>query len=475
MGWFDKKPAEPINTEPTAEEKAAAARAALLTKLEKALTTEAAFMVMTVDNLAWICPYTLTRIASPFGYLEPAKEHLLRTQPWTKLKPRALADLQVIRWIMWLKEHMEFETQLRIFGPDGRWLNPFNGLWVRLKTRSQVIGQELLQEVAEALARCPEAQKGVMLDKYRIEEAQRQTRFSSQHSTQPMDTGSHGTVKVSGSRASSESGRMAKESSLPGLDEDMDKAERIIAKMLAPLPSIDGFGFTVYYEPHSQVGGDFYECKEIAPGKFFIALADVTGHGVQGAMVVVGALKALRFILKQEKDLITILTKLNDEVKQDLLSGQFITMFAAVLDVETRTLTHVCAGHHPSFLLSMNRKVVCEKIGNKGPALGLMGGEIFKRALKPTSIVLEPGDTVIMYTDGLTEVHNARNVEYGDFRLIGTLLGNIESHYDEVVSAAVADARNYAAGVLEDDVTVMSLSIEMPKEEEEQPEAGKPA
>jgi sigma-B regulation protein RsbU (phosphoserine phosphatase) len=157
-------------------------------------------------------------------------------------------------------------------------------------------------------------------------------------------------------------------------------------------------------------------------------------------------------------------------VKQDLLSGQFITMFAAVLDVETRTLTHVCAGHHPSFLASLSRNVVCEKIGNKGPALGLMSGEIFKRALKPTSVQLQPGDTVIMYTDGLTEVHNARNVEYGDFRMMGTLVGNLENPYDEVVAALVRDARVFASGILHDDVTVMSLSIEMPQENEDKPE-----
>jgi serine phosphatase RsbU (regulator of sigma subunit) len=464
MGWFDKKPPPVENVEPTPEERAAAQRALLIDKLEKALTSEASFMVMTVDNLAWICPYTQERIASPFGYLEPAKEHLLRVQPWLKLKPKTLAELQLIRWVMWLKDHMEFESQLRIFGPDGRWLNPFDGTWVRVTQKSNVITPELLQEIATALAKCPAAQKGQMLDKYGLEQAQKANRFSSQHSLGSMDSGNHGTVKISGSRANT--GSSTNIAASLGLDEDMEKAERIIAKMLAPLPQIDGFGFTCHYEPHSQVGGDFYECKEIAPGKFFIALADVTGHGVQGAMVVVGALKALRFILKQEKDLIQILTKLNDEIKPDLLSGQFITMFAAVLDVETRTLTHVCAGHHPSILASLSRNVVCEKIGNKGPALGLMNGTIFQRALKPTSITLQPGDTVIMYTDGLTEVHNNRNVEYGDYRLMGTLVGNLENPYDQIVGALVQDARVFASGLLHDDVTVMSLSIEMPKDEE---------
>jgi serine phosphatase RsbU (regulator of sigma subunit) len=473
MGWFDKKPQEPVKAaEPSPEEKAAAALASLAEKIEKALSTEGAFMVMTVDKLAWICPFTGGRIPAPFGYLEPAKEYLLKQQPWSKYKQKTLEELQQFRWMLWLKEHLELEPRLRVFGPDGRWLNPFNGLWVRMKTRSQTATNDLILELANALAKTPEAQKGEMLDRYKLEEAQRQNRFSSQANLSPMDSGNHGTVKVSGSRAGGTTARHAGNSSVPGLDEDMDKAERIIGKMLSPLPTIEGFGFTVHYEPHSQVGGDFYECKEIEPGKFFIALADVTGHGVQGAMVVVAALKALRFLLRQEKDLITILTRLNDDIRSDLLQGQFITMFAGILDVASSTFTCVCAGHHPSIMASLGRKVVCEKVGNKGPALGLMSGELFKRGLRPTPIKLEPGDTIIMYTDGLTEVHNIRNVEYGDFRLMGTLLGNLENPYDEVVAALVQDARVFAGGVMHDDVTVMSLSIEMPPEETES--AGEP-
>ncbi len=470
MAWFEKKPPEPVNVEPTPEEKAAAARALLAQKLEKVLETDPAFKVMTVDGIHWICPYTGTRIQAPFGYPEPAKEYLLDNQPWTKAKQKTVDEVQQFRWLLFLKENMELEPSLRIFNADGRWLNAFNAQWVRLSRKDGAVTAEMMQELALVLSKCPEAQSGKMLDKFKLDEAVRSTRFSSQQQIQPMDSMTHGTTKVSGSRADTTS--RTKKAETGSLNDDMDKAERIIEKMLAPLPAISGFGFTVHYEPHSQVGGDFYECKEIEPGKFFLCLADVTGHGVQGAMVVVAALKALRFILKQERGLVEILTRLNDEVRTDLLTGQFITMFAGILDVQTRTLQCVCAGHHPSFFVSMSKKTVLEKIGNKGAALGLMSGEMFKRSLRPMPITLEPGDTVIMYTDGLSEVHNARGAEYGDWRLMGTLIGNIEQPYDEVVSALVRDARQFASGVLEDDVTVMSLSIEMPKEEDEEQPSG---
>jgi hypothetical protein len=296
MAWFEKKPPEPVKVEPTPEEKAAAARALLAQKLEKALASDPSFQVMTVDGIHWICPYTGTLIQAPFGYAEPARDYLLDAQPWTKLKPKTYDEIQQFRWLLFLQEHMELEPSMRIFGADGRWLNPFNAQWVRLSRKDGTITTEMMQEIAQVLSKCPEAKPGKMLDKFKLDEVLRSTRFSSQHQMQPVDTGAHGTTKVSGSRAADGTGKTPK-AQTGSLNDDMDKAERIIEKMLAPLPAIEGFGFTVHYEPHSQVGGDFYECREIEPGKFFLCLADVTGHGVQGAMVVVAALKALRFIL----------------------------------------------------------------------------------------------------------------------------------------------------------------------------------
>ncbi len=461
MAFFSKKP-DAVPVEPTPEEKAAAARTLLVQKLEKALATEPSFKVMTVDGINWICPYTGTLVSAAFGYIEPAREYLVAAQPWMKAKPKTVEEMHVFRWVLHLKHSLEMEPNLRIFSGDGRWLNPYTGMYVRLSRKDQSITEEMIQELAGILAKCPQAQNGRMLDRIKLEDAQKSTKFHS-GTYQPMETGLTATTRVSGSRAGIDTTSVQKRT----IEDDMDKAQSILEKMLSPPPAIPGYGFMVHYEPHAQVGGDFYECVQLEPNKYFIALADVTGHGVQGAMVVVAAMKALRFILKQEKGLVEVLTRLNDEVKADLLTGQFITMFAGILDVEASTITCVCAGHHPSLLASLKRRTVLELIGNKGPALGLMKGDIFKRGLKPLTTKLEPGDTVIMYTDGLSEVHNSKGVEYGEFRLMGSLISSLELPYDQVVQRVVGEARHFAAGVLEDDVTVMSLSVDLPKEEGE--------
>jgi hypothetical protein len=459
MAFFSKKP-DPVPVEPTPEEKAAAARALLIQKLEKALATEPAFKVMTVDGINWICPYTGTLVSAAFGYIEPAREYLVAAQPWLKAKPKTADELLTYRWVLHLKNSLEMEPNLRIFSGDGRWLNPFTGLYVKLSRKDQSITEEMIQELAGILAKTPQAQTGRMLDRAKLEDAQKTPKFHSGNYS-PMEEGLTATTRVSGSRAGATTSVVKRT-----IEDDMDKAQSILEKMLPPPPAIPGFGFIVHYEPHAQVGGDFYEITELEPGKFFIALADVTGHGVQGAMVVVAALKALRFILKQEKSLVEVLARLNDEVKADLLSGQFITMFAGILDLSSTTFTCVCAGHHATLLASVKRRTVLEQVGNKGAALGLMKGDIFKRTLKPLTLKLEPGDTLLMYTDGLTEVHNSKGVEYGEYRMFGSLVSSLEDPYDQVVRRVVGEARHFAQGVLEDDVTVMSLSMELPKEEE---------
>jgi hypothetical protein len=467
--WFDSRkppPQQELTPEEIAAQQREQQRQALLRKLDQALTSDPAFKVMTVDGLNWICPFTGTRIPSPFGYQDPAREHLLKTQPWTQAKAKKLDELQQFRWLLHLKEHLEFEPRMRMFHADGRWLNPYNGQWVRVGARDNRITPEVLQDLALVLSKCPEAQSGQLMEVFKLEEVARASRLNNATGQLPgASAGTNVTTRVSGSRAGATAKDTTTQSIKGGLDDDLERAKSIIEKMLTTPPTIPGFNFVVHYEPQQQVGGDWYECLEIEPGRFFICLGDVTGHGVQGAMVVVAALKALRHILKHEKSLVDILARLNDDIKTDLLTGQFITMFAGILDVRETTFTCVLAGHHKSLLASSERAVVLEQVGNKGAALGLLSSEMFKRTLRPLALKLEPGDTLIAYTDGLTEAHNASGVEYGEMRFMGSIIGHLDQPYDEVVSAMVQSARNFAAGVMEDDVTVISLSIEPPKDE----------
>lgn len=460
------KKTTPPPAPPTAEERAAMARQQQYAKLQQALEKDPAFQIMTVDGLGWICPYTGTVIAAPFGFQDPALKHLLDTQPWTKTQKKAIEQLQAVRWLNWLRQQLPDEERLQIFHSDRRWLNPFSGQWERLQRIHASLTDDCIKDIAVTLSRCAVAAKpkAEMLASSKLEalrnqksqEASRHEIDISQQSGAP-----NATVRRSGVidiRGSANAG-------ISGNDVDLQKAGSIIQKMLAPMPIIPGYGLMVHYEPHSAVGGDFYECAHLGDGRYLLAVGDVTGHGVQGAMVVVAALKSLRHVLKQTQDLVEALARLNDDLKSDMLSGQFITVFAAILDSTKHQLVCVCAGHHAAMRASTTRMQVMERFGLPGPALGLVSGDQLRRGLRPQTIDLKPGDVVCVYTDGLTECANEDGEEYGDWRAMGCILSAIDKPYDEALSRLVAEGRTWGRGHLADDLTVLALAVDRPPEE----------
>lgn len=463
--WFEKK--KPEVHVPTPEELAEQARQRLEAQVMKTIEEQTAFQVTTVDGLFWICPYTGALVPSPFGYQETARNWLMDKQPWKGgAKPRPLQALQQARWLHWLNQHLELEPRLRLLGPDQRWLNPFTGAWVRLaRVHAEIAPGEPLKDVAAVLAQTPEAQAGKpMLSRERLETilAEREKAVSSgADGAGNLPISSHATTRVSGSReeASRHSDRLPTPAANAG--DDLSRANSILQKMLAPMPVVPGYGLIVHYEPHSEVGGDVYECGPLIDGRQLLLLGDVAGHGVQGAMVVVAALKSLRFILREERDLVRILARLNDDLRGDLLAGQFMTVCAMALDPVARSLECVLAGHHQPVLASLERSSPLLRFGHKGPALGLMPGERIAPLLRPVRIELQPGDQVLAWTDGLTEVMDPKQVEYGTWRMLGSLLAHLEEPYDELVAGLVAGARGWTRGeALDDDLTVLCLAVE---------------
>ncbi len=456
---FFKKPTPPPAA-PSSEERAAMARQQQTAKIKQALEQDPSFKIMTVDGLAWLCPYTGTTIAAPFDYVEPALKHLLSTQPWTKTQKKSVEQLQAVRWLHWLRQQLPDEQRLQILGADRRWLNPFTGRWQPLQRMHQSFTEDCVKDIAVALSQCPEANQLKMLTSAALTMISEKKEEAVSHD---IDLGLGGTkAMVRRSGGKTEANRTIGGNG----DEDLRKASDIIHKMLAPMPIIPGYHLLMHYEPQDSVGGDFYECANLGNGRLLLLIGDVTGHGVQGAMVVVAALKALRHILKQTQDPVEMLARLTDDIKGDLLSGQFITVFVAVLDAPKRTLTCIRAGHHAAVRGSTLRANVIERVGNSGPAVGLVGGDSLRRALRPVTITLEPGDRVVIWTDGLTEAVDSAAVEFGDYRAMGAVLGTLDLPCEETLSQVVAEARSWCKGTIGDDLTVLVLEVTQEAEAE---------
>ncbi len=238
---------------------------------------------------------------------------------------------------------------------------------------------------------------------------------------------------------------------------DLAKAERMQRHLMARLPVIPGYELGVYYEGKSGVSGDFYDAGVMPNGNVLIVIGDVAGHGVQAAMAVAGMLKTLRALRQEVRTLPDLLGALNDDVRQDLLPGQFITLFAALLTPATGMLTVALAGHHPGLHLRFGDQVLTMPMGETGTALGLFDNDRFRELLSPVEVTLAIGEGLLQYTDGILEAMSSGREEYGDERLAAAVvrLGPGASA-QQLVDGVVADTKAFAA-IIDDDLTLLTL------------------
>lgn len=420
----------------------------LLAGIDESMRADPAFRVLTVEGTHWIDPFTGKCIPAPGGNLAPAREYLAAERPWTRARLKRLGELQIFRWRLFMHHYVDRDWRLRQFAADGRWLNPFSGAWVHITKVDGAITPATLREMATHLANCQHAASGRMLPQRHLD-----TLISA---ARPAE--SKCTTRISGWRAGQPETRTF--TAQPPTDPALARLHETIEHMLPQLPSVTGFGFAVHHEPFTGVGGDFYDCTRLDDHRWFIAIGDVSGHGEQSAQAVITALNALHDILSDEHDLVEIIAGLNEVVRRDLARGQFITLFAAIFDARTRRLTCQCAGHHPGLLASRSRPSVLTRIGHRGPALGLVDSDALRTALVPEEVRLKDDDLVLLYTDGLSEARDGLRTEYGDCRVMASVVARLDSPYDRLVAGVVDEARRFAEGVLEDDLTVMALAVQ---------------
>lgn len=409
-------------------------------ELVRRIDADPSFQVMTADLQQWIDPYTGKSVPASLSRAQAAREYLLENEQLWKggQEPLPLARLEYERWRLDLIRLLPLEPRLRIFGRDGTWLNPYTGEFAATITRDDgKITLHTVSQMAEHLCLSPAARSGRMLEmRDLVDRAKGQSRAASTTSVfaRPRP-----------------------------LDEAMEKASNVQRNMLPDLPSIDGFALAVHYAAHHGVSGDFYDAVTLPDGRVLLAIGDVSGHGMQAALVVATALKTLRFVARQGGGLIDVLARFNDEVKGDLLPGQFITLFAAALDPRTGEVACVRAGHHPALLVNAASDTIMRRVGKTGMAIGLAHGRLFAATLREERFALTPGDVLIQYTDGLTEAQDGNEREYGDARLCGSVLTHLEEGAQRLVDGIAEDVSRFAGGPAGDDIAILALAAIAPR------------
>ncbi len=222
---------------------------------------------------------------------------------------------------------------------------------------------------------------------------------------------------------------------------------------------IPGFDVGAYYRPSKDVGGDYYDFIEIDEDHEGIIVADVSGKGIPGAMVMSMArafirMEATRFNNTSPGD---TLIRANRMLVPDIKKGMFVTVLYCILNKKTNEFTVASAGHNPMVLFKADGNRI-ELVNPGGIALGFDKGPVFEKSMKEEKLVLDHGDRVVLYTDGIVEMMDAANEEFGDDRfylLIQKLAARDSGQMINLVVKAVDEHRS--AAPQHDDVTIVTL------------------
>ena len=195
------------------------------------------------------------------------------------------------------------------------------------------------------------------------------------------------------------------------IDRDLSVARQIQASLLpSTLPHLPTVELAAFNEPAQHIGGDYYDVLRVDEHHIGLAIADVSGKGIGGALLMSVVRSMLRAHAPGQRSPVAVLRALHRVMEDDIADDMFITMLYLVLDLHNRRLTIARAGHERPALI---RRGEVHFLEAAGPAIGLLDSDAFSESLVETSVALEPGDLVALYTDGITEAMNPREEEWG--------------------------------------------------------------
>jgi sigma-B regulation protein RsbU (phosphoserine phosphatase) len=205
-------------------------------------------------------------------------------------------------------------------------------------------------------------------------------------------------------------------------------------------------------EPARQVGGDLYEVLRAADDRVVIALGDVSGKGIPAALFMAVAVTVLRTLARQIAAPDEILRRLNDELVEQNPRGMFVTLQCLVFDLANRRVTCAGAGHHQLAILSPGQPPRLAFPSSGRPA-GLMPAN----PVTSESMPVAPGDTFVLFSDGVSEAMNAAGDFFGEDRLLAELAAVPGALPADIVSRVLNAVRVFAAGAPQsDDITILA-------------------
>ncbi len=232
---------------------------------------------------------------------------------------------------------------------------------------------------------------------------------------------------------------------------------QVVQRALLPqrMPDIRGVELAAFSRPSEIIGGDYFDFFQFRDGTHGLVIADVSGHGVSAGMLMSSLQMAIR-TMAPETDLPgEILERINRFYIHNINFTTFVTVFLARFDPVSLTLTYINAGHNPP-AIRRKRDSAVDWLKPTAPAIGL--AEDFHPRMEV--IEFSEGDSLLLYTDGITEVLNISNEQFGSERLAELVQQNADRTAPDLLQAVRQAVSAFGGNrPLVDDVTMVALKI----------------
>ncbi len=241
------------------------------------------------------------------------------------------------------------------------------------------------------------------------------------------------------------------------MEEELNLAKTIQEGLLpSPIPEISGFDMEATNISSRQVGGDYFDVVDTPDGGHILAIADVTGKGVPASLLMANLQSMLHALAPIDISLSQATGSINNIIHKNTPADKFITFFWGKISANGSRFDYVNAGHNNPLLF---------KKGEQKPHELEAGGVILGAlpTLTPyesSSVELESGDVLVLYTDGVTEAMNPKQTEeYEEERLIECLQDHLGGTAKEIMDAVIDDIMSFSDGVQYDDITMLVLKV----------------
>jgi len=240
--------------------------------------------------------------------------------------------------------------------------------------------------------------------------------------------------------------------------QELEFAGRIQTSFLpTTIPQAENWQLAAVLDSARQTSGDFYDFIPLEDGLIGIVVADVSDKGTGAALYMALSRTLLRtYAMESGLHPETALLQTNERIRQDAETDQFVTLIYGILDTQTGRFVYANAGHNPGYLLRAGSDVV-DTLPHTGIPLGMFEGMEWQQA----EAQINPGDALMLYSDGVPEAQNSIPEEYGDARFIAVGQANLGRPAADIEEAILTSLYDFVAGAPQfDDITLLVLTRE---------------